>query len=462
VVIYLKIKMKNLKIKNLKIRYKITIWYTVLLLILLVIFNVFIYTIISSILNQSVKGFLKSDAKQVFSIIQSEGYNIHLDIPYRIIDTNVYFVVFDANGNTGFKSSILPQIVNLPIGQEQLRFVLINGTKWIVYDTPVLFNGNIIGWIRVSRSLQYIINALSHLKIIMFTCTPIYIILASLGGLFLANKALKPIDFITKTAQQISKGDLSQRLKLDKTEDEVGRLAVTFDYMLDKLESSIKKERQFASDASHELRTPISVITAQAEQALLGSRKIKEYKEALEIIRDESKKMQHIISQLLMITRSDEGTYNFNFEILNLNIIMEDILKEFKKIADNKKIKIYYESKDNIKIKADQTLLTRLFINIIDNAIKYTNEFGEIKVNMKKEDNFCITTIEDTGIGISQEDLPYIFNRLYQVDKSRSDRGAGLGLSIAKWIVELHKGELKVESKLNYGSKFIIKLPLNI
>ena len=453
--------MKNLKIRNLKIRYKITLWYASLLLILLVVFNIFIYMIISGILNQSVKGFLKSDARQVFSIIQSEGYNVHFDIPYKIIDTNTYFVIFDVNGNAGFKSKILPEIVNLPVGQEQLRYVSINKVKWIVYDTPVLNNGNIIGWIRVSRSLQYITDALLNLKVIMFISVPLYMFLASLGGLFLANRALKPIDYITKTAQEISKGDLSQRLKLNKTEDEVGRLAVTFDEMLDKLEASIKKERQFASDASHELRTPISVITAQAEQALSGKRKVKEYKEALEIVYNESKKMNHIISQLLMISRSDEGTYSFNFEILELNMIMEDIVKEFQNIAIQKDIQISFKSETAVKIKADQTLLTRLFINLIDNAIKYTNKGGEINISISRENNCSIIIIEDTGIGISKEDLPYIFDRLYQVDKSRSDRGAGLGLSIAKWIADLHKGELKVESKLNFGSRFIVRLPLN-
>ena len=448
--------------RNLTIRSKITLWYASLLLALLVIFNVFIYITISKILYQNTEDLLKADAHQVFLIIQSEGFNIHFDIPYKIIATNTYFVIFDVNGNTGIKSEILPEIVNLPIGREQLRNVSIDKTSWIVYDTPVNNNGEVIGWIRVSRSLQSLTDTLFNLRIIMFISVPLYGLLASIGGLLLAKRALRPIDHITKTAQEISKGDLTQRLKLNRTEDEVGKLAVIFDEMLDKLESSIKKERQFASDASHELRTPISIITAQAEEVLRGKHEIKEYKEAIETVYDESKKMSHIISQLLMIYRSNEGRYKFHLEILNLNMIIEDIVNEFQDVANTNGLSISFKAEEEIKIKADQTLLTRLFINIIDNAIKYTNRNGKINISLSRVNNCSITIIEDTGIGIAEKDMPYIFDRLYQVDKSREDRGTGLGLAISKWITEIHKGEIKVESKLNSGSKFIIKLPLNI
>ncbi|MHB1253225.1 MAG: sensor histidine kinase [Candidatus Humimicrobiaceae bacterium] len=417
---------------------------------------------ISKILYQNNEDLLKSDAHQVFLLIQSEGFNINFDVPYKIISTNTYFVIFDVNGNAGFKSEILPEIVNLPINLKQFRNVFIDRTNWIVYDAPVKNNGEVIGWIRVSRSLQSLMNTLLNLKIIMFISVPLYGLLASAGGLFLAKRALRPIDYITKTAHEISKGDLTQRLKLNKTEDEVGRLATTFDEMLDKLENSIKKERQFASDASHELRTPISIITAQAEEVLTGKHEIEEYKEAIEMVRDEGKKMSHIISQLLMIYRSDEGRYKFHFEILNLNMIIEDIVNEFGDVAKDKGITVYFKAEEEIKIKADQTLLTRLFINIIDNAIKYTNRDGKINISLSKINNCSVIITEDTGIGISEKNIPYIFDRLYQVDKSREDRGTGLGLAIAKSIAELHKGEILVESKLNTGSKFIIKLPLNL
>ncbi len=148
---------------------------------------------------------------------------------------------------------------------------------------------------------------------------------------------LRPIDYITKTARKISKGDLNQRLKIPRTEDEVGRLTITFNEMLDKLEAFIKKERQFTSDASHELRTPLAIISAQAEQSLSGSSRAKEYKDALKKILKESKKMSYVISQLLMLYRSEEGKYELDFEVLNINVIVEEIIKEYSNIAQGKR-----------------------------------------------------------------------------------------------------------------------------
>jgi len=452
--------------RKVTIRFKITLWYALLLLVLLVVFSFFLYMTISRILYRDTEELLKADAGQVLSIIQSEGYNININIPYKIIATNTYFVIFDVNGNTGLKSEILPEIVDLPIlnkqGNEQLREISIDKVKWVVYDKPLVSGNQIIGWIRVSRSLQPMADTLFNLKLIMFISIPLYILFASAGGWFLANRALRPIDYITKTAREISKGDLNQRLRMPRTEDEVGRLAVTFDEMLNKLETSINKERQFASDASHELRTPIAIISAQAEEALSGAHKVKEYKEALSIVQNESKKMSHIISQLLMMYRSDEGRYKFNFEVLNLKLIVGEIVNEFQNIAKDNGIKISFDAEEEIKIRVDQTLITRLLINLIDNAVRYNKKGGKVSVNINRENGFAKIIVEDNGIGIADKEIPYIFDRFYQADKTRGNQGTGLGLSIVKWIVDLHKGEINVESKVNQGSKFVIKLPLNL
>ena len=166
----------------------------------------------------------------------------------------------------------MPEALNMPLQKEQTRYIFQEKHGWAVYDKPLLLNGNTIGWIRIGRSLDSLLATLQNLKLIMFISVPLYILLATLGGLFLAGRALRPIDYITRTARDISKGDMVQRLNMPAAKDEVGRLATTFNEMLDKLEAFIKKERQFSSDASHELRTPISIISAQAQQALAGKR----------------------------------------------------------------------------------------------------------------------------------------------------------------------------------------------
>jgi signal transduction histidine kinase len=447
--------------RKLTIRFKITLWYASLLLVLLIVFNVFMYIAISRISYQNMEELLKADADQVVSILQSAGYNIYLDIPYKIIATNTYFVVFDLKGNTGLRSELLPEIVDLPIKDEQIRYIYTDNLDLAIYDKPLKFNGDIIGWVRVGRSLQPLIKTLGNLKLIILISTPLYILFASLGGWFLAQRALRPIDYITKTAREIRKGNLTQRLMLPRTEDEVGRLATTFDEMLDKLESSISKEKRFASDASHELRTPVSIISAQVEQTLSGNKRSeRDYRQALKKILMESKKMSYIISQLLMFYRGDEGKYELNFEILDLNMIVEEVANEFKGIASDNGIEINFEVKEKVKIRADQTLITRLLINLIDNAIRFSKKDGKVNIVVFREKDFANIIVEDNGIGISKKDIPYIFDRFYRSDRSRTGQGTGLGLSIVKWIVDMHKGEIKVESEINRGSRFIVKLPL--
>jgi heavy metal sensor kinase len=447
--------------KKLTIKTRITLWYALLLLFILVVFNVFIYMVTSRILLKNNEDLLVEDTRQVFSIIQSEGDLLRFETPYKIIATNSYFVIFDSSGKTSLASDIQPEILSLPIEKDQTRYLTINNTRWIVADTAIKIEDEIVGWVRVSRSLEFTMAVLKNLRIILFVSIPFYILLASFGGFFLASRALRPIDRITKIAKEISKGDLSRRIKMKNTGDEVGRLADTFDEMLDKLESSINKERQFASDASHELRTPIAVINAQVEQALSSKRRINEYREALRTVGNEGRKMNHIISQLIMIYMSEEGRYKFNFETIELNEIISDIVEEFNTIADTKKISIDFKPENKIMIKADQTLITRLFINLIENAIKYTHENGRISINSGKDDRNANVIIEDTGIGISEKDIPYIFDRFYQAESSRSGNGTGLGLSIVKWIVNIHKGFIDVKSNVNKGTTFIIKLPIS-
>ena len=451
-----------MKARRLTIKSKITLWYASFLLILLVVFSIILYFTISGLLYKSNEDLLKADADQVSTILRFEGNVIRLDEPYKIISTNTYFVVFDLNGNANLESEILPELVNLPIEGEQIRYITIDNVRWAAYDKPLEFNDDTIGWIRVSRSMVDLMGTLNNLRLIIFISIPLYILFASLGGLFLADRALRPIDDITKTAGKISKGDINQRLKIPRTEDEVGRLTVTFNEMLDKLEAFIKKERRFTSDASHELRTPLAVISAQAEQSLSGSKGSKEYKDALKKILKESKKMSYVISQLLMLYRSEEGKYKLDFEVLDLNVIVEEIIKEYDGIALEKEIAIDFNAKEKIKIKGDQTLITRLIINLVDNAINYSNKNGKVAVSLIKENNSAVIKVEDNGTGIAEEDIPFIFDRFYQADKARGGKGSGLGLSIVRWIVEAHKGNIKVESKLSRGSKFIVRLPLNI
>jgi len=432
-----------------------------MLLVILCFFSFIIYFIMSEVLYTDAENQLKTDAIQASSIIEAEGEERYFDNPFKLLVPNTYLILYDTKGNSSSLGDVAKQIIKIPLAANNIRKTKIDGNFWILYDEPIKADEKIVGWVRVSRSLMPIIENLNKFKLILFISIPVYILISILGGQFLAKRALYPIDSITKTARAIGQGNINQRLKLPKVKDEVGRLAETFDEMLDKIEAAFKKERQFTTDASHELRTPITIISVHAEDAL-GTGNKKDFKEALEIIYKESQKMSVMISQLLMLSRSDEGKYHLEIEDIDLELIMGEIIGEMKESAKANNIKLYFSSEDGLVIKADQTLITRLFINIINNAIKFSKKGGFVKVQIAADSdkNFAKILIEDNGIGIPKEDIENIFNRFYQVDKSRNDKGTGLGLAIAKWIVDIHKGTINIESELGKGTKFYINLPL--
>jgi len=415
----------------------------------------------SEVLNTEAENQLKIDAIEASSIIEAEGEEQYFDNPFTLLVPNAFLILYDTKGNSSSLGNVAKQMIKIPLAANEIRKIKIDGNLWILYDEPIKADGNIIGWVRVSRSLMPIIGSLNKFKLILFISIPVYIIISILGGLFLAKRALHPIDSITKTARAIGQGNINQRLKLPKVKDEVGRLAETFDEMLDKIEAAFKKERQFTTDASHELRTPITIISTHAEDAL-GRNNKKDYKEALETIYRESQKMSIMVSQLLLLSRSDEGKYHLEIEDIDLKLIMGEIIGEMKESARANKIKLYFEGVDGLIIKADQTLITRLFVNIINNAIKFSNKGGFVKVRIATDSDkkFAQILIEDNGIGIPKEDIENIFNRFYQVDKSRNDKGTGLGLAIAKWIIDIHEGTIDIESELGKGTKFYINLPM--
>lgn len=273
---------------------------------------------------------------------------------------------------------------------------------------------------------------------------------------------MSPINQIIKTTKNIRQGNLSHRLELSRFTGEVGILASTFNEMLDRLEDAFRREAEFTSAASHELRTPIAVILAQTEEILSGNKKNSDYRKAAKVILNQSKRISFLISQLLTLARDYQDGFELNSEPVDLEILIKDIVEEMRVIAEPKRIKISFTDGKSFKIKADQTLITTLIINIISNSIKYNKKGGYTRVGLSREKDYAKIIIEDSGIGISKEDTPFIFNRFYRVDKIRSDKSFGLGLSIVKWIVDIHKGNIDISSELGKGTKVTVRLPVGL
>jgi len=281
-------------------------------------------------------------------------------------------------------------------------------------------------------------------------------------GRFIARRALKPVAKITQTANDIGSGaNLSQRIPVSEVKDEIGQLALTFNSMMDRLESSFTQMRQFSSDASHELRTPLTVLKGQSELALGTERKPEEYQEVISSNLEEVQYMSKVLEDLFLLSKSDENQIALDCESVDLKSLIEEVCKHAEIIASEKNIKIVIAYLEPVQVYGDPVRLRQMIWNVVVNGIKYTQHGGEVKISVRGKGDGVLIIIQDDGIGISEEDLPLIFNRFYRVDKARSrqEGGTGLGLSICKFIVDGHQGSIDIESKLGEGTKFKITLP---
>lgn len=275
---------------------------------------------------------------------------------------------------------------------------------------------------------------------------PLFIIVAAIGAYIISKKTVEPVEKITASAHNISTGsDLSKRLETNKAPREISNLAETFNGMLERLHTSFESEKRFTSDASHELRTPLAVIKAECEYALSGNADEEERMQALESIEEQTDKMTALVSSLLSVTRAEQGSGRFTLEEANLSELIEEICGKFR---TTKNIKLTTEIDNDIIISLNNTLITQLLENLLSNADKYGRENGFIKVKLYSEKDKTVLSVRDNGIGISEEDLPKIWNRFYRADASRSEtEGFGLGLALVKKIAEIHSAECVAESE---------------
>jgi heavy metal sensor kinase len=313
----------------------------------------------------------------------------------------------------------------------------------------------------IARSTRQIDQALTGLVRTLVIAIPLALALAAAGGIFLARRALKPVDQIAHTAQEIEETDLSRRIDVS-TRDELGRLAATLNAMIGRLEKAFQRQKQFTSDASHELRAPLAVIEAESTLALQKERPSNDYRRSLEIISQESRQMSSLIDKLLTLARADAGKEQWNFTELNLSKLITNLSTDIEVLCQEKGLSFQLGQPQNLVVKGDEARLRELLMNLLDNAIRYTPAPGTVSMSLRREGQMAVIAITDTGIGIPAEDIPSIFERFYRVDKSRSraEGGSGLGLAICKHIAEAHGGKIEVESQVGAGSTFSVWLPL--
>jgi heavy metal sensor kinase len=460
------------------IRSKLTAWYILLLGVILVLFSVLLFFFLSKRLYESVDSSLTVSARIVARSTQINnsrtpfpGLDLFFD-QFMGFGTNKSYKIYDGSGNIGSLSRNFDGS-QFPLTQRAYSAALKGGTSYETFfisdnhpirvvTMPVIRGVKLHNLVQVGTSLKVVVDTLKNLKIILWTAVPALLLLTALIGRFIASRALKPVANITQTAKDIGAGaNISQRIPVPEVKDEIGQLALTFNSMMDRLESSFIQMRQFSSDASHELRTPLTVLKGQGELALGKERKPEEYQEVISSNLEEVQYMSKVLEDLFLLSKSDENQITLDDESVDLKLLVEGVCEHAEIIGSEKNIKIGIAYLEKVHVYGDPIRLRQMIWNVIINGIKYTHPGGEVKISVEGKADTALITVQDNGIGISKEDLPLVFNRFYRVDKARSrqEGGTGLGLSICKFIADAHKGTIHIESKLGEGTKFKISLP---
>ena len=447
------------------LKIKITLWYLLIVSVVSIAILSGMMAISRNIIVNDIKDSVLSSVSNLETKIMeipfdASEYSLRdrNEIPLHILyGKGTQTAVYDSNKKLAFGSAPYGIENILSFKENMLRIESHNGKEYYVYDKQVQITDTDYLWI---KSIACISDRVAFLNLAFqnnFIIAICFILIAVLGGYLIINKALTPVSKITETANNIiNTNNFSERINIDSGNDEIHILANTVDKMLDKIESSFAKERQFTSDASHELRTPISVILSECEYAEECITNPDEYKETITSIKNQTQKMSNLVSELLAISRMDNEKITINKEETNISELL-DIVCDEQITTHNPNIKLEKHIDENIIEVVDQLLITRLFVNIISNAYQYSEDNTTISVYLYKKNDQTIFAVKDQGIGIEQENLDKIWNRFYQVDGSRSKNTSGLGLSMVKWIADKHKITINVESKINEGSNFIFK-----
>lgn len=397
--------------------------------------------------------------------IELEDGEFEIDSDFYSLDNNVYLALYDTGGDFLY-GKVPPGLEQAPQFEDgKIRTVKSGTEQWYVYDVQYeMENGQefyIRGVVSVTETQKEFLIAVRFAVILL----PLTVILTVLIGYRLIRRTLLPVRQMTETVQEIQKdGDLSRRIGVsqDTGKDEFYQLAGTFDGMLESLEQAFLRERQFTSDVSHELRTPVSVILAQCEASLNRTDLSEEQRKEILLIRKKAGEMSQMISQLLLLSRADQGRQQLNKEEINISELTEIIVEEHKMLAQRRKIEVHTKIEPNITGYLDESFYIRMLDNLISNAVSYGKEGGNIKVTLHQIPSGVRGTVEDDGIGISRDDQVHIWERFYRVDASRTGKEdgshSGLGLSMAKWIAQAHGGNVRVESELGKGSCFTFEL----
>jgi two-component system, OmpR family, sensor kinase len=484
------------------VRTRLTLWYTLLLLSTLLLFGVLSYYFTGDTLSKNLDRSLMAEARWMRDFIEPQASKLKAGHTNgdAIGNTKVPPLVIgplppEDDQATQEADEIWSQIFRHSLQSPKKTFIqFLDRRGAIIYRSPSLgpdslvfpdtiryntitlttseVDGQLVRIAATSdQNFTYIIgyplsdlrDLLDNLYVIFIVLIPIALALSVVGGLALAKKSLQPVDEITRQAHRITAENLDQIIAVPNVDDEIGRLGATINEMIRRLHDSFARVRQFSADASHELRTPLTVVRGEIELALRTNKSPEEYRRILESTLEETLRLTSIIDSLLTLAKADQGRAQAELTEVELQQLIEELYEDGIILAASKDITLLLRSVTPITIVGDKGRLRQLFLNLVDNAVKYTAPGGTVTLALEQKGNAAVFEVTDTGIGIPEGELGKIFDRFYRIDKARSRElgGTGLGLSIAKWIAELHRGTISVKSELQKGSTFTVMLPVD-
>jgi heavy metal sensor kinase len=484
------------------IRFKIVIWYTIILVLVLSLFSTLVYLNLHKTLDDDLNAVLQLKAegvadsietyweiekenviakgvdKEVFSKINNLNF---IKIAQRWVNEQstdpellgIIVHIYDAKGELISSSENASGIIY--IQEQNIKDLLLrrnhyenrlfkripsgNSEMMRVFTIPIIENKELVYIIQVASPMTTLQDMLRKLRLNFIVLFPLVALLSIIVGFLLANLIIHPLSKIISAVHRITAEKLKVHIDIPKANDEIRELVVTFNSMLEKLDGSFSSQKRLIQDISHELRTPLTIMRGEMEVALKKARSPEEYITVLKSGLEEIRHVSLMIENMLILSRFDSREISMDIKSFPIDRLLNDIVNDLYILAERKGITIRINSSHDNFINGDEQQLRRAFLNVIDNAIKYTPEGGNILIGLEKIDGFTRIKVMDNGIGISPENLPFIFDRFFRVDKSRSSEGFGLGLSITKSIIEAHKGILSIESNPVQGTTLIIDIP---
>lgn len=452
------------------VRARLTLWYTAILALVLIIFSAVSYVLLAREIRAENDASLANTAHEFAAAFdpadRSRGRDVLLD--FRYSDREILVLSPAAEVVVVSKSKI---------GAEERRrieaFVRAGGTGLHtipggeegqgvrIIATPISVVGTHYTVV-VARDLSQQSDRLENAARAVFFGIPVALLVAAAGGYLLARKSFAPVTMMSMKARQIGAETLDERIEIGNERGELGFLAATLNGLLERLQLAFESQRRFMADASHELRTPIAIIQGEADVALARSdRSADDYRESIEVMQRAARKLTRIVQNLFLLARGDAGRYPTSVSRFYLGEVVADCIRGMRSVAQARDVELSCSAAEDIVIVADEELIHRLVLNLVENAVKYTPPGGRVHAEVRTDDGHSLIRVSDTGLGIAPAEQERIFERFFRGDRARPQNagGAGLGLPIARWIAELHGGELRLEHSDAGGSVFVAVLP---